>query len=445
MTLPKAKNQITSIEPVSATSAKDPATMGSREYWSGVAGNIGPSAVQNLAGTAHALNPANWSETASALGNVGYGAYSKAKGALGYPTNPKDQAAFNALIQPFSSKDEFYRTLYNDPFTVLTAASIPFTAGASALGAGAEVLGAASTVGRAANLTSKALRAVSYATDPTKAVVGTVKGIGNLGSNVAKGFVSAESGVPVSTYETAYDVGKGVAPAGYTAEDVKNVFNGYAKGEPGLLPVSDPQWAGHPLHPYAVAGSQLSDTLAHGGFSQVLAGSGAATALASAGYHLATGQPVMAAAHLIPLAGQAAIQSPKTMGKAAYIMGQVAGSPVGTAADVAGKTAQTATQVASPFEQAMSNAAEQQKQSQPASAQPKPMNSIDTIEPVVDDSSPAPRASGGRTIDSVSLKAQALINMVDSIKKEQSKETEPLLNLDDNTVAKALAVANRHI
>lgn len=55
------------------------------------------------------------------------------------------------------------------------------------------------------------------------------------------------------------------------------------------------------------------------------------------------------------------------------------------------------------------------------------------------------RASGGRASNSAAFKAQVLINMVDKIKKEQSKETEPLLNLDDNTVAKALAVANQNI
>jgi hypothetical protein len=55
------------------------------------------------------------------------------------------------------------------------------------------------------------------------------------------------------------------------------------------------------------------------------------------------------------------------------------------------------------------------------------------------------RASGGRTTHSAASKANVLINMVDKIRKEQGNETKPLLNLDDNTVAKALAVANRGI
>jgi len=56
------------------------------------------------------------------------------------------------------------------------------------------------------------------------------------------------------------------------------------------------------------------------------------------------------------------------------------------------------------------------------------------------------RASGGRTMSKDSIaKAMALIAMADRIKKEQGKDTSSLLNLDDTTVAKALAVANRGI
>ena len=56
------------------------------------------------------------------------------------------------------------------------------------------------------------------------------------------------------------------------------------------------------------------------------------------------------------------------------------------------------------------------------------------------------RASGGRTMSKNPIaKAMALIAMADRIKKEQGKDTSSLLNLDDTTVAKALAVANRGI
>ena len=56
------------------------------------------------------------------------------------------------------------------------------------------------------------------------------------------------------------------------------------------------------------------------------------------------------------------------------------------------------------------------------------------------------RATGGRTmVKDLTAKAMALIAMADRIKKEQGKDTSSLLNLDDTTVAKALAVANRGI
>jgi hypothetical protein len=56
------------------------------------------------------------------------------------------------------------------------------------------------------------------------------------------------------------------------------------------------------------------------------------------------------------------------------------------------------------------------------------------------------RATGGRTMVKDPRKnASALMALADKIKKEQSQDTSSLLNLDDATVAKALAVANKHI
>ena len=55
------------------------------------------------------------------------------------------------------------------------------------------------------------------------------------------------------------------------------------------------------------------------------------------------------------------------------------------------------------------------------------------------------RASGGRTGKNPKVSAEKLIALADRVKNEQTKNTEPLLNLDDTTVAKALAVANKHI
>ena len=59
---------------------------------------------------------------------------------------------------------------------------------------------------------------------------------------------------------------------------------------------------------------------------------------------------------------------------------------------------------------------------------------------------PMQRASGGRTVNSeAKAKADKLIAMVERVRKDEGKDTSSLLNLDDTTVAKALAVANRGI
>jgi hypothetical protein len=58
---------------------------------------------------------------------------------------------------------------------------------------------------------------------------------------------------------------------------------------------------------------------------------------------------------------------------------------------------------------------------------------------------PMTRASGGRTNKDPKNRAIQLMLLADRIKKEQGNETKPLLNLDDTTVAKALAIANRGI
>ena len=55
------------------------------------------------------------------------------------------------------------------------------------------------------------------------------------------------------------------------------------------------------------------------------------------------------------------------------------------------------------------------------------------------------RASGGRTGKDPKASAERLIALANRVKSEQTKDTAPLLNLDDTTVAKALAVANKHI
>ena len=55
------------------------------------------------------------------------------------------------------------------------------------------------------------------------------------------------------------------------------------------------------------------------------------------------------------------------------------------------------------------------------------------------------RATGGRTGKNPKMKAESLIALANRIKKEEGQTTSSFLNLDDTTVAKALALANKHI
>lgn len=55
------------------------------------------------------------------------------------------------------------------------------------------------------------------------------------------------------------------------------------------------------------------------------------------------------------------------------------------------------------------------------------------------------RKAGGRASYSARTKAMQLIAMADRIKKDEGKGTEPLLNVDDTTIARALEIANRSI
>lgn len=55
------------------------------------------------------------------------------------------------------------------------------------------------------------------------------------------------------------------------------------------------------------------------------------------------------------------------------------------------------------------------------------------------------RASGGRTMDGIEQAANALVMAAESTKKALGRETEALLNQDDNSIAKALEVANQAI
>ena len=55
------------------------------------------------------------------------------------------------------------------------------------------------------------------------------------------------------------------------------------------------------------------------------------------------------------------------------------------------------------------------------------------------------RASGGRTMSGIEQAADALVRAAEMTKKDLGRETEVLLNQDDNSIAKALEVANQAI
>ena len=110
-------------------------------------------------------------ETAGAIGQVGTGLYSKAQG-LFENQDPSakahNEAVLNSLIEPYTSWAGFKKALAEDPFSVLTTASIPLSMGAGALAKGADFLGQANLAGKAAGALSKTAGAASTAMDPIK-------------------------------------------------------------------------------------------------------------------------------------------------------------------------------------------------------------------------------------------------------------------------------------
>ena len=178
---------------------------------------------------------------------------------------------------------------------------------------------------------------------------------------------------------------------------------------------------------YALAGSMLHDALPATAGARNVETLGTLT---SAGAAMLAGQPWLAAA--IPV--QAALQSPRLMGNTAYTAGSLSRSPVGKVTSAAAKylppVAGAAARVVSPTEENLQRAYDSiyGQYEQPHAVGGR-----------------AERATGGRAGKDPKARAMQLINMADRIKKEQGNETKPLLNLDDTTVAKALAIANRGI
>ena len=174
----------------------------------------------------------------------------------------------------------------------------------------------------------------------------------------------------------------------------------------------------------ALAGAGTpSDVLAHGtgrkNFEMI-------TALPQIGASIMTGNPILAATGL----GQAALSSPALTTAVAKGAGTLKRIPfakdIGNAAPTVIGGSEVMGHNLDEAYQRMINHMQQQDQGQAAGGR-------------------IGRKSGGRTSSSAKAKADQLISMVDRIKKEQGKGTEPLLNVDDTTIAKALEIANRGI
>ncbi len=216
--------------PSSGGAAKDPAQMERGEYWKGVAANLPSSAYENVAGTLHAIAPWNWGETAEGIGALGTGISSKVEGALGYQQDPEkksaDEAILNEVIKPFTSKEEFYRGLYNDPFSVLAVAATPVTLGESGLESAASALGKTSaTAGKVASAAGKTAGIAGNLMDPTQVALGIAGKAGDVATGTAKHAVALGTGVPTAAYERAFQAGASKDPL------VQGAFNTFARGE----------------------------------------------------------------------------------------------------------------------------------------------------------------------------------------------------------------------
>lgn len=156
--------------------------------------------------------------------------------------------------------------------------------------------------------------------------------------------------------------------------------------------------------------------------------------------------PLGAAAVAALEAGRLGLSSPSLVGGSAKLAGSLSRNPITATAKSLLEAAPTAARAVAPFQGAMESAYERRinkMQEEDAKKQLQKWMAEDAEQNAA--GGRIGRATGGRTGKNPVTKATQLITMVDRIKKQQGKETEPLLNLDDTTVAKALEIANRGI
>lgn len=197
------------------------------EVYEGFKKELLPSIGRGIAAIPQAImNP---SETVEGLKQLGVGLKSKAEG-LFEDQNAADkaekEAALNAVIEPFTSVAGFKKALGTDPYSVLSLAAIPVSAGASAAGAGAKALGTASLAGKALRGAELAGKTTAGVMDP---IYGSIQlagaGYEKFAKPAAKALVSDVSGVPQTALETAYQAGKS------GDKSLQSAFNTFAKGQ----------------------------------------------------------------------------------------------------------------------------------------------------------------------------------------------------------------------
>ena len=122
---------------------------------------------------------------------------------------------------------------------------------------------------------------------------------------------------------------------------------------------------------------------------------------------------------------QGTVQSPRVMGQTAYGLGTVSGSIPGKTIGAISEKVPTFAAPSSPF---AINVERAEKEADPFARYV-----------------PSGYARGGKVGSSKAVLVKRMMDLAEKAKKEFSKHTEPLLNASDETIVKALHVANQAI
>ena len=180
----------------------------------------------------------------------------------------------------------------------------------------------------------------------------------------------------------------------------------------------------NPLIPYMVAGATLNEAGA-GGASGLVGKASAPFHIYNIGSKLLSGDWSGLVGATGAAAGQATLQSPRMMGQAAYGLGTIAGSPIGRATGAITSSIPTL-----------------------ARSNPAVMNLNRAQDESFDYSkylNTPPAFANGGAVRSADGEAERYLRLAERAKNANNKGTEPLLGVDDNTIAHALDVAQAAI